>query len=579
MQTPKEIFLELLKPNGRPERVLKQYEALYMCLNDPINTYLRGNRRRGSVSRDRWGTTISFPADAPGAIPVHTDDLTVCPDVTHWEETVHAPDLAANCAAGWEDCRAAARSAAGEEKLLAAFMGTGIFEQCHFLMGFENTLTALYEHPDEMHRLIDYITDYRLGYVKLLIDNLHPDVIFSHDDWGTKDALFMHPDMWRAFFKEPYRRFYGYIRSRGCIAIHHADSYLVPIVDDMAEIGIQVWQGVLPENDIPALQRHLQGKLVLMGGIGAAIDRSDATAGEVCDYTRRTLRACCPGGHFIPSITYGLPGAVYPHIDRYIDETIDAYNAGVHLPVFPLPPEPRRSLAPRASAPTAAVSETPAEQGEDILAAVAAATKRGQQKKLLALVDKALSRGIPAQDILSGGLIKGMNDLGEDFSASRAFVPEMLMAARCMSAATAQLKPRLVDGGGARRTIGSACIGTVRGDMHDIGKNLVKIMLEGSNIEVYDLGADVAPEAFIQAAREHHCDIIACSALLTTTMQQMRRVVELARESGIRDRVCIMVGGAPISQSFCDEIHADLYTPDAASAARAAVDRLTHPAK
>lgn len=579
MQTPKEIFLELLKPNGRPERVLKQYEALHMCLNDPINTYLRGNRRRGTVSRDRWGTTISFPADAPGAIPVHTDDLTVCPDVTRWEETVHAPDLAASCTAGWEDCRAAARSAAGEEKLLAGFMGTGIFEQCHFLMGFENTLTALYEHPDEMHRLIDYITDYRLGYVKLLIDNLHPDVIFSHDDWGTKDALFMHPDMWRAFFKEPYRRFYGYIRSRGCIAIHHADSYLVPIVDDMAEIGIQVWQGVLPENDIPALQRHLQGKLVLMGGIGAAIDRSDATAEEVCDYTRRTLRACCPGGHFIPSITYGLPGAVYPHIDRYIDETIDAYNAGVHLPVFPLPPEPRRSLAPRASAPAAAVSETPAEQGEDLLAAVAAATKRGQQKKLLALVDKALSRGIAAQDILSGGLIKGMNDLGEDFSASRAFVPEMLMAARCMSAATAQLKPYLVDGGGVRRTIGSACIGTVRGDMHDIGKNLVKIMLEGSNIEVYDLGADVAPETFIQAAREHHCDIIACSALLTTTMQQMRQVVELARESGIRDRVCIMVGGAPISQSFCDEIHADLYTPDAASAARAAVDRLTHPAK
>lgn len=576
MQTPKEIFLELLKPNGRPERVLKQYEALHMCLNDPINTYLRGNRRRGSVSRDRWGTTISFPADAPGAIPVHTDDLTVCPDVTHWEETVHAPDLAASCTAGWEDCRAAARSAAGEEKLLAGFMGTGIFEQCHFLMGFENTLTALYEHPDEMHRLIDYITDYRLGYVKLLIDNLHPDVIFSHDDWGTKDALFMHPDMWRAFFKEPYRRFYGYIRSRGCIAIHHADSYLVPIVEDMAEIGIQVWQGVLPENDIPALQRHLQGKLVLMGGIGAAIDRSDATAGEVCDYTRRTLRTCCPGGHFIPSITYGLPGAVYPHIDRYIDETIDAYNAGVHLPVFPLPPEPRRSLAPRASAPAAAVSETPAEQGEDLLGAVAAATKRGQQKKLLALVDKALSQGISAQDILSGGLIKGMNDLGEDFSASRAFVPEMLMAARCMSAATAQLKPRLVDGGGVRRTIGSACIGTVRGDMHDIGKNLVKIMLEGSNIEVYDLGADVAPETFIQAAREHHCDIIACSALLTTTMQQMRRVVELARESGIRDRVCIMVGGAPISQSFCDEIHADLYTPDAASAARAAVDCLAH---
>lgn len=139
-------------------------------------------------------------------------------------------------------------------------MGTGIFEQCHFLMDFENTLTALYEHPDEMHQLIESITQFRLTYAKMLIDGLQPDVLFTHDDWGTKNALFMKPEMWREFFKEPYRRFYGYIRSRGVIAIHHADSYLAPIVDDMAEIGIQVWQGVLPENDIPALQRAPAGQ-------------------------------------------------------------------------------------------------------------------------------------------------------------------------------------------------------------------------------------------------------------------------------------------------------------------------------
>ena len=573
MQTPKEIFLELLQPDGHPERILKQYEALHLCLTDPINTYLRGNRRRGTISRDRWGTTISFPEDAPGAIPVHSEELTVCPDVTRWEETVHAPDLAANCTQGWEACRATARSAAGEEKLLAGFMGTGIFEQCHFLMGFEDTLTALYEHPDEMHRLIDYITDYRLGYVKLLIDNLQPDVIFSHDDWGTKDALFMQPDTWRAFFKEPYRRFYGYIRSRGCIAVHHADSYLAPIVDDMAEIGIQVWQGTLPENDIPALQQHLRGKLVLMGGIGAAIDREDAVPEEICAYTEGVLRTCCPGGHFIPCITYGLPGAVYPHIDRYIDQTIDAYNARLHGPVFDLPPVPRRSIAARKA--QTAVSPRAAEEPGDTLSALALALRRGQQKKVLALAERALAEGLDAQTILSEGLVKGMNELGEDFSANRVFVPEMLLAARCMVAATALLKPHMVDESGGRRTIGSACIGTVHGDMHDIGKNLVKIMLEGSNIRVYDLGADVPPEEFVRAAKEHGCDIIACSALLTTTMQQMRRIVELAKEEGIRDRVSIMVGGAPISQSFCDEIHADVYTADAASAARAAVKILT----
>ena len=566
MMTPKENFLELLKPNGQPDRQLCQYEALHMCLNDPINTYLRGNRKRGTVSKDRWGTTISFPADAPGPMPVTTDGLAVCPDITHWRETVHAPDIAA-CTEGWEACRAAARAACGEEKLLAGFMGTGIFEQCHFLMGFEDTLTNLYEHPQEMHALIDYITTYRLLYVKLLIDNLRPDVIFSHDDWGTKDALFMKPEMWREFFKEPYRRFYGYIRSRGVIAIHHADSYLAPIVEDMAEIGIQVWQGVLPENDIPALQQKLHGRLVLMGGIGAAIDRADATPEEIYGYAMDTLRRCCPGGHYIPSITYGLPGAVYPHVDEYIDRAIADYNRALHVPRFDLPSVPRRVRAV-----TVRQAAGAAVENGDVLARLAAALEKGQQKKVLALCREALEQGRTPQEILSGGLIRGMNDLGEAFSANRAFVPEMLMAARCMTAALGELKPLMT--GGNAKTVGRACIGTVRGDMHDIGKNLVKIMLEGSGVEVIDLGVDVTPEQFVETAKRQRCGVIACSSLLTTTMGEMRRVVTLAREAGIRDQVKIFVGGAPISQSFCDEIGADVYTEDAAAAARAAVSAL-----
>ena len=172
MSTPKEIFLELLRPDGQPERQLRQYEALSMCFTDPINAYLRGNRKRGSTSVDRWGTTISWPADAPGAMPVTENGMAVCPDVTRWREVVHAPDLGTNCAEGWDACRAAARAACGEEHLLAGFMGTGIFEQCHFLMGFENALTSLYEHPREMHELIDYILSYRLEYVRMLIKGL-----------------------------------------------------------------------------------------------------------------------------------------------------------------------------------------------------------------------------------------------------------------------------------------------------------------------------------------------------------------------------------------------------------------------
>ena len=567
--TPKENLLEMLKPDGQPERQLKQYEALHLVLTDPINGYLRGNRVRGSVSRDRWGTTIVFREDAPGATPHITADDKVCPDVTHWRDYVHAPDLEANCSEGWEACREAARKAAGDDRLVCGFMGTGIFEQTHFLMGFEDTLTNFYEHPQEMHELIDYITDYRIRYVEMLMDNLKPDAIFSHDDWGAKEALFMKPEMWREFYKEPYRRFYGTIRGHGLIAIHHADSYLVPIIEDMKEIGIQIWQGTLPENDIPALQRQLHGSLVLMGGIGAAIDRPDSTEEEIRSYVRDALARYCPGGHYIPCITYGIMGTVYPHVDPIIDDEIDRYNAGLHMPVPHLPEIPRRRVA----APV--VQEKKPEENEEnseLLSAISEALCRGQKKRVLALTEQCLESGMSPQDIVNRGLVVGMTRLGEDFSAGRVFVPEMLIAARAMNAAMDRLKPLMLSG--TKTVAGKVCIGTVRGDLHDIGKNLVRIMLEGSGLEVVDLGVDVAPEAFVRTAIEQQCDIIACSSLLTTTMNEMRSVVTLARDAGIRDRVKIMVGGAPITQSFCDEIGADAYTDDAGAAARVALELL-----
>ncbi len=573
MQTPKQIMLELLKPDGHPERLLKQYEGLHLCLYDPINAFLRGNRKRGTRSVDCWGVTIDFPEDAPGAIPVHNNELTVCKDITKWRETVKAPDLAASCTTGWEECEAKARETAGDEKLFAVFMGTGIFEQCHFLMGFEDTLTNLYEHPQEMHELIEYILEYRMQYVKLLIDKLHPDVVFTHDDWGTKNALFMKPETWREFFKEPYRKFYGYIRERGCIAIHHADSYLVPIIEDMVELGIQCWQGTLPENDIPALQEQLQGRMILMGGLGAAIDRVDATPEQVLSYANEQIKKYAPGGHYIPCITYGVPGTVFPQVNPYLDAAIDEYNNMLHMPHFTLPPVPKRIIR-KAEVQAKADTTLQVEAEQTLLQQISTSLYKGQQKKLLSLCQEALTQGYTAQNILSDGLVRGMNIIGDDFSASKVFVPEMLIAARCMSAATAYLKPYMTDASGNSATLGKACLGTVKGDMHDIGKNLVKIMLEGSGIEVIDLGADVPAEKFIESAIENKCDLICCSALLTTTMEQMRTIVTLAKEKGIRDQVKIFVGGAPITQDFCNDICADIYADDAGQAARLAVEIL-----
>ena len=189
----------------------------------------------------------------------------------------------------------------------------------------------------------------------------------------------------------------------------------------------------------------------------------------------------------------------------------------------------------------------------------------GKAKIVKTLVQQALDEGISAQDILSQGLLDGMNKVGEQFKNNEIFVPEVLIAARAMSMGTAVLKPYLASEGVQSR--GKIVIGTVRGDLHDIGKNLVKMMIEGKGIDVIDLGTDVPAEKFVQTAIENQCQVICLSALLTTTMGVMADVVSEAEKAGIRDKVKIMIGGAPVTDAYCQQIHADAYTPDAASAA------------
>ncbi len=195
--------------------------------------------------------------------------------------------------------------------------------------------------------------------------------------------------------------------------------------------------------------------------------------------------------------------------------------------------------------------------------------QKGRAKNVRELVNRALEEGIPAKTILEEGLLPGMDVIGEKFRKNEVFVPEVLVAARAMNAGIDILKPYLAAGESTAR--GKAVIGTVKGDLHDIGKNLVKIMLEGKGLEVIDLGVDVSAEQFVSAAKENGAQVICCSALLTTTMGEMKETVEEAKRQGIRDQVFIMVGGAPLTQTFCDQIGADCYTPDAASAASAAL--------
>lgn len=326
--TEREVFLETIKKGGgAPDRLANGWHSIKGIGGDPCFKFTRGNRVRGTDSYDQWGTLISFPEDQPAAVPIVTPENQVIQDIENWRDYVKVPDLRANCSEGWEEAIANKKKIQEEGFIAATIMGTGVFEELHMLMTFEDTLCNLIMYPDEIKELIEVIADYRMEYFKLIVENLHPDLIVSHDDWGTYAQLFMEPEMWREYFKEPYKRFYDYLHENDVIVMHHSDSYCEPIVEDMADIGIDIWQGVLPTNDIISISEKLNGRMALMGGWDSAVDREDATEEEI---RKETRRVCDTYGHlkmFIPAVTYGGPtGTLFPHVDEIVKDEIARYN-------------------------------------------------------------------------------------------------------------------------------------------------------------------------------------------------------------------------------------------------------------
>lgn len=205
---------------------------------------------------------------------------------------------------------------------------------------------------------------------------------------------------------------------------------------------------------------------------------------------------------------------------------------------------------------------------EAILEQISTAMQRGKSKEVKELVQTALDQGIPAKQILDESLLKGMSIVGEKFKNNEVFVPEVLIAARAMNMGVEVLKPVLNASG--VQAVGKAIVCTVKGDQHDIGKNLVKMMLEGAGLEVIDLKTDVSKEQVVEAIKETHAKVVCLSALLTTTMSYQKEIIDAIAAAGLRDQVKVMVGGAPVTQAFADEIGADAYTADAASCAQVA---------
>jgi 5-methyltetrahydrofolate--homocysteine methyltransferase len=201
----------------------------------------------------------------------------------------------------------------------------------------------------------------------------------------------------------------------------------------------------------------------------------------------------------------------------------------------------------------------------EILSALSTAIIEGNLDDMAELTEDALDDGLSAAEILNEGLMPGMDHVGVEFKAGNMFVPEVLRSAKAMQNSMDIIKPLLAESG--IEMVGKVLLGTVKGDLHDIGKNLVSMMCEGAGFEVHDLGKDVEPDAFVEAVKEYSPDIIGMSALLTTTMRAMEQTIKALEEAGVRDQVKIMIGGAPVTQSFADQIGADAYASNAAAAA------------
>ena len=326
--TPREKFAAARSGTAAP--LLNEWEAFAPVFNDPVNIYLRENRKEGQITKDRFGAEFIWPEGQISGMPHVTNDNKVIPEIKKWRETLKVPDLENNCT-NWGGALAAKAEVDITKQFSLSMMACGLFEQLHTLMGFEDTLMNLIRRPVEMMELCEAIGEYRLTFARLLVENLKPDCILSHDDWGTKTQLFMRPEAFRKFIKPQYMKLYGYLKDQGLIIIHHSDSFAETLVPDMIEMGVDIWQGALPENDIPAILNNYGKDIIIMGGIDASIvDRVDSTEEEIRRETRRACRQYGPLGHYIPAMTYGLSGHyLFPHVQQYVSDEIQRYNAEV----------------------------------------------------------------------------------------------------------------------------------------------------------------------------------------------------------------------------------------------------------
>ncbi|MCL2391786.1 MAG: uroporphyrinogen decarboxylase [Oscillospiraceae bacterium] len=320
MLTKKQNLLETLR-GGSPDRFVNQFEA-FGFVADPHMKRSRG-MQPGTEMVNAWGVTIRFIEDTPGPFPVHDEQHTVLKDITQWRETVTFPNLDFS-KEQWDECRAVGSQIDRNDKFATCMIVPGVFDHLHYLMGMDAALISFYEEPEALKELIEAITLWELEYAKLLCENLQPEALLHHDDWGSQISTFLSPDMFDEFIFPSYKRIYGYYKDNGVkVIVHHSDSYAATIVPHMIEAGIDIWQGCIDTNNIPELIEQYGEKITFMGGINNGIaDVPNWTESLISDVVEKTCRQCGKL-YFIPGLTAGGPSSTYPGVYDTVTREID----------------------------------------------------------------------------------------------------------------------------------------------------------------------------------------------------------------------------------------------------------------
>ena len=319
MLTIKENLMETMK-GGTPDRFVNQFEFMDLVFESPIGEM---GPEMGGEAKDNWGVTFRWPEDQLGPFPVHDDEHLVLKDITQWEKYVNAPSVIAPAEA-WSLAVEHAKSVDQTQRFVTAPVSPGIFERLHHLMGMEGTMLALYEEPEAITDLINYITQFELDYAKEIIKYIKPDALYRHDDWGGMISTFVSPQMFEEFFLEPTKKIHDYYRANGVeLIVHHTDSYAETLVPHMIEMGIDIWQGVTTTNNIPEMIRKYGNKMTYMGGLDSGvIDFPDWTKENIQKHVRQ---ACTEYGklNFIPNLTQGWDMSSFPGVYELVSEEID----------------------------------------------------------------------------------------------------------------------------------------------------------------------------------------------------------------------------------------------------------------